>query len=73
MIYQTTVDDTTYTLREITIQPGGGTGWHYHDGPLYAVVESGVLTHSAADCVTTHVYRAHDFVQESVGPTGVHE
>jgi quercetin dioxygenase-like cupin family protein len=73
LVYQTTVGDTTYTLRKITIQPGGGTGWHYHDGPLYALVESGVLTHSASDCVTTRVYQAHDLIQEAVGPNGVHE
>jgi hypothetical protein len=25
-----------YIEREITIQPGGSTGWHWHDGTLYA-------------------------------------
>ena len=30
-ISQATVDGVDYITREITIQPGGSTGWHYHD------------------------------------------
>jgi hypothetical protein len=29
---QATVDGVDYITREITIKPGGSTGWHYHDG-----------------------------------------
>ncbi|MFD8498135.1 cupin domain-containing protein [Amycolatopsis sp. NPDC059657] len=57
ILSKTTLGKTDYILREITIQPGGGTGWHYHDGTLYAFVKAGTLTHNDADCVTEDVYR----------------
>jgi quercetin dioxygenase-like cupin family protein len=40
------------TMREVTIPPGGSTGWHWHDGELIAVVKSGALTRTLADCST---------------------
>ncbi|SEF35352.1 Cupin domain protein [Amycolatopsis pretoriensis] len=51
-----TIGHTDYTLREITIQPGGYTGWHFHDGTLYAYVKSGTLTHNLADCSLDGVF-----------------
>ena len=36
------------TFREITIEPGAGTGEHCHDGQLIAVVQEELLTHYAA-------------------------
>ena len=53
-----TIGHTDYTLREITVQPGGYTGWHFHDGTLYAYVKSGTLTHNMADCSVDGVYGA---------------
>src|SRR5689334_18446980 len=50
ILSKTTLGKTDYILREITIQPGGGTGWHFHDGTLYAFVKAGTLTHNDADC-----------------------
>ncbi|MGC5346050.1 cupin domain-containing protein [Streptomyces sp. DT24] len=41
---------TDVTFREITIQPGGSTGWHTHRGQLIVVVKSGTLTRTLADC-----------------------
>ncbi|MFI1399804.1 cupin domain-containing protein [Streptomyces sp. NPDC020681] len=41
---------TDVTFREITIAPGGYTGWHYHPGQLLAVVKSGTLTRTLQDC-----------------------
>ena len=35
---QSTVDGVDYITREITIQPGGSTGWHYHDGRVFGVI-----------------------------------
>jgi quercetin dioxygenase-like cupin family protein len=35
------------TFREITLQPGAGTGEHCHAGQLIAVVKEGALTHYA--------------------------
>ena len=43
---------TDLTLRRIEIAPGGTTGWHFHDGPVYAFVESGVLTRTLQDCTS---------------------
>lgn len=51
-----TIGHTDYTLREITVQPGGYTGWHFHDGTLYAYVKSGTLTHNLSDCSIDGVF-----------------
>lgn len=64
--------DQHYVMREITIAPGGSTGWHFHDGPLYAAVRSGTLTHELADCTTVHTYSPGDLVIEASGPSAVH-
>ncbi len=45
-------EKTDVSVLEITIAPGGSTGWHYHDGPLVAVVKSGTLTRTLHDCST---------------------
>lgn len=40
-------DGVGVTFREITIEPGAGTGEHCHHGQLIAVVKEGALTHYA--------------------------
>ena len=50
VISQARVDGVDYITREITIQPGGSTGWHYHDGRVFGVVREGTLTRNMADC-----------------------
>jgi quercetin dioxygenase-like cupin family protein len=71
-ISQSTEGGRDYILREITIQPGGSTGWHYHDGTLYAVVEQGTLTHTESDCTSTATYgRGASFIEHS-GSSNVH-
>jgi quercetin dioxygenase-like cupin family protein len=72
IISQTTVGGKDYILREITIQPGGSTGWHYHDGTLYAVVEHGTLTHTESDCKTTSTYSTDAFFIEQSGSGNAH-
>jgi quercetin dioxygenase-like cupin family protein len=72
ILSQTTVGGEDYILRQITIQPGGSTGWHYHDGTLYAVVEQGTLTHTESDCKTTDTYRQGAFFIEHSGASNVH-
>jgi quercetin dioxygenase-like cupin family protein len=62
---------TDVVVRQITIQPGGTTGWHYHDGRLLAVVTSGALTHVEKDC-TVEVYTTGDSFMELDGRTQVH-
>ncbi|MDX8034442.1 cupin domain-containing protein [Lentzea sp. BCCO 10_0856] len=59
-----------YTLREIVIDPGGSTGWHNHDGTLYAFVKKGVLTRTLGDCTTTFVHHRGDALVEE--PNHVH-
>jgi quercetin dioxygenase-like cupin family protein len=59
VISQATVNGVDYVTKEITIQPGGSTGWHYHDGRTFGVVREGTLTRTMEDC------------SEVVSPTGV--
>ncbi|NUR93926.1 MAG: cupin domain-containing protein [Kribbellaceae bacterium] len=72
IISKSTIGDTDYVLREITIQPGGTTGWHFHDGTLYAFVKAGTLTHSGSNCKTDGVYRAGAAFTEPSGSDHVH-
>lgn len=55
-------------FREITIEPGAGTGKHCHYGQLIAVVEQGDLTHYA-DIYPggVHVYRTGESIIEGAG------
>jgi quercetin dioxygenase-like cupin family protein len=71
-ISQSTVDGIDYITREITIQPGGSTGWHYHDGRVFGVVRQGTLTHNAADCSVDGIYPAGAPITEPSGPDHVH-
>jgi quercetin dioxygenase-like cupin family protein len=63
-LFDYTVGDTQYVLREITIAPGGSTGWHEHPGTLHGVVTKGVLSHFDATCKTDGVYKAGQSVSE---------
>ncbi|WP_231868853.1 cupin domain-containing protein [Rhodococcus opacus] len=63
---------TDLTLRRIEIASGGTTGWHYHDGPVYAFVESGVLSRTLQDC-TKAVTTAGQAITEDHGSDHVHE
>jgi quercetin dioxygenase-like cupin family protein len=71
LIAQATIGTTEYTLREITIAPGGSTGWHYHDSPVLAWMKSGTLTHLDADCSVT-TYRTGQIIVEPSGADHVH-
>ena len=72
IIFQKTIGKTDYTLREVTLQPGGYTGWHFHDGTLYAYVKAGTLTHNKSDCGIDGVYQAGRAFTEPSGPGHVH-
>ncbi|MBH0775694.1 cupin domain-containing protein [Nocardia bovistercoris] len=65
------VAGTDLVVREITIAPGGSTGWHYHDGPVFGFVRSGTLTHPGPDCVGP-VLHAGEFIYEPAGTWNVH-
>jgi len=56
------------TFREITIEPGAGTGEHCHYGQLIAVVQEGELTHySATHPGGVRVYAAGESIVEGAG------
>ncbi|HYZ68527.1 MAG TPA: cupin domain-containing protein [Mycobacterium sp.] len=71
VISQATVNGVDYITKEITVQPGGGTGWHYHDGRVFGVVREGTLTRTMADCSVV-ASPAGSAVIEDSGPNHVH-
>lgn len=66
------IEGTDLTIRRIEIAPGGTTGWHFHDGPVYAYVETGVLSRTLSDCSVVST-AAGIVVAEDVGGDHVHE
>lgn len=42
-------------IQELTIAPGGHTGWHTHPGGVFVMVESGTFTMYHGDCTSTTV------------------
>ena len=56
------------TFREITIEPGAGTGEHCHYGQLIAVVQEGELTHySETHPGGVRVYKTGESIIEGAG------
>jgi quercetin dioxygenase-like cupin family protein len=72
ILAQTTAGGKDYVLREITVQPGGSTGWHFHDGALFAVARQGTLTHNAHDCSVDGVFHTGQAILEPSGADHVH-
>jgi len=72
VIWQTSDAGKDYVFREITIAPGGSTGWHSHDGELLGVVKEGVLMHYRADCSMDGLYLSGQSIAEKGGPGYVH-
>ncbi|GAC1397486.1 MAG: cupin domain-containing protein [Mycobacterium sp.] len=70
-ISQATVNGMDYVTREITIQPGGNTGWHYHIGRVFGVVREGTLTRTMSDCSNVDTPAGAAVIEDS-GPTHVH-
>ncbi len=65
-------DGKDYILRQITIDPGGSTGWHFHDGRLYALIAQGTLSHYRSDCSVDGIYSAGNTLIEPSGSDHVH-
>ncbi|WP_307787785.1 cupin [Mycolicibacterium sp. S2-37] len=61
-----------YVFREVTIAPGGSTGWHSHSGELFATVKEGILMHNRADCSVDGIYVTGQDIAEKGGPGYVH-
>lgn len=69
---QSSQEGRDFIVRDITIDPGGSTGWHWHDGTLVGGVKHGTLTHYSADCSIDGVYKPGDPITEPAGPEHVH-
>jgi quercetin dioxygenase-like cupin family protein len=57
-------------VQEITIAPGGTTGWHSHPGPVVVVVKAGALTYVREDhgqCFETTYAAGTAFVDPGQG------
>jgi quercetin dioxygenase-like cupin family protein len=57
-------------VQEITIGPGGTTGWHSHPGPVIVVVKQGTITYVRADggeCTSTPYSAGTAFVDPGQG------
>ncbi|MFG6200084.1 cupin domain-containing protein [Nonomuraea sp. JJY05] len=72
VLFQRTVGEQDYILREITVEPGGSTGWHYHEGTLYGVIRKGTLSHFRSTCESDGVYEAGQAIVEPSGSDHVH-
>jgi quercetin dioxygenase-like cupin family protein len=42
-------DNTDIAVANISVTPGGSSGWHYHPGPVLVVVKSGTVTFYSSD------------------------
>lgn len=62
-----------YITKQITIAPGGTTGWHYHPGQVFGVIKAGTLTHYDSGCTVDGVYNVNDPISEGSGDGYVHE
>lgn len=61
-----------YVVSDITIAPGGSTGWHTHRGEIYGIVKAGELTHYAADCQQDGTYGVGEPITDPTGADHVH-
>ncbi|WP_433523557.1 cupin domain-containing protein [Nocardia pseudovaccinii] len=57
--------------RQTVIEPGGTSGWHYHDGTLLVLVARGTLDHPGSDRVPV-TYRRGRIFREPSGPSYPH-
>lgn len=60
-----------FVLRQTIIEPGGQSGWHFHDGTLFVLVTGGDLDHPGIDCVPITHRRGRIF-REPSGSTHAH-
>ncbi|WP_067852569.1 cupin domain-containing protein [Nocardia shimofusensis] len=58
-------------VRHTVIEPGGSSGRHYHDGPLFVLVARGTLDHPYADGAPVR-YRRGRIFREPSGPENRH-
>ncbi len=59
-----------FVVQQVTIAPGGSTGWHTHPGPAVVLVKSGDFTlyeGSAASCQGTVYKTGQSFIDQGFG------
>uniref|UniRef100_A0AAU2VF55 Cupin domain-containing protein n=1 Tax=Streptomyces sp. NBC_00003 TaxID=2903608 RepID=A0AAU2VF55_9ACTN len=64
-------DNCSLVIRRLTLPPGGSTGWHYHPGYVFAIVEEGTLLHYGPTG-ELHTYQPGDTFIDPAGPAYVH-
>jgi quercetin dioxygenase-like cupin family protein len=69
---QTTVGNTTYIVEQVTLAPGGTTGWHWNTSVGYSYIVQGAETHYNSACAVDAVNKAGQFITEPAGPDDVH-
>ena len=72
VLSQATYEGQDYVTKEITIAPGGSTGWHWHPGRVFGVIREGTLTHDTSNCTLDGVYPTGAPITENTGPNNVH-
>ncbi|GAB4589790.1 cupin domain-containing protein [Nocardia sp. IFM 10818] len=60
-----------FVLRQTLVDPGGHTGWHFHDGTLLVLVTGSPLDHPGTDCVPV-TKRPWRIFREPSGPGHAH-
>ena len=61
-------DERDVVVQQVTIEPGGHTGWHSHPGATVILVQSGSFTfYSAADCVRQNFAAGQGVVEAGGG------
>ncbi|MBF6164219.1 hypothetical protein IU486_05440 [Streptomyces gardneri] len=71
VLFRFAVGRWAFILRQTVIEPGGSSGWHYHDGTLFVLVARGTLDHPGADCAPV-TYRHLRVFREPSGPRYPH-
>jgi oxalate decarboxylase/phosphoglucose isomerase-like protein (cupin superfamily) len=71
VLFRFAVGRRAFILRQTIIEPGGSSGWHYHDGTLFVLVARGTLDHPGADCAPV-TYRRWRVFREPSGPRYPH-
>ncbi|NKY53663.1 cupin domain-containing protein [Nocardia vermiculata] len=60
-----------FIVRQTVVDPGGDSGWHFHDGMLLVLVTGSALSHPGLDCVPV-TYRPGRIFREPAGPEHAH-
>ena len=67
-----TVNGVDYIVTQITVAPGGGTGWHYHPGEVFGFIKEGHDDALRTQLPGRRRLRHRVPVKEGVGPGFVH-